>query len=54
MATHNSNVKRYLEPLVNKGLIALTEPDKPGSRNQRYFTTEKVKHLLQVVKQASG
>ena len=54
MATHNSNIKRYLDPLIDKGLIALTDPDKPTSRNQRYFTTEKGKHLLQVVKQASN
>ncbi|MDR2699069.1 MAG: Fic family protein [Candidatus Methanoplasma sp.] len=29
--------ENYLKPAVEAGLISLTEPDKPTSRNQRYF-----------------
>lgn len=33
----NSFRKNYLNPALNAGLIAMTEPDKPTSRNQRYY-----------------
>lgn len=29
--------KNYLQPALESGLIGMTEPDKPTSRNQRYF-----------------
>lgn len=29
--------KNYLQPALEAGLIGMTEPDKPTSRNQRYF-----------------
>lgn len=29
--------QNYLQPALNAGLIGMTEPDKPTSRNQRYF-----------------
>ena len=29
-------VHRYLDPLIEEGRIAMTVPDKPNSRNQRY------------------
>lgn len=29
--------KNYLQPALAAGLIAMTEPNKPNSRNQRYF-----------------
>lgn len=35
--------KTYLQPAVEAGLVALTIPDKPTSRNQRYYLTEKGK-----------
>ena len=35
--------KNYLQPAVEAGLVALTIPDKPTSRNQKYYLTEKGK-----------
>ena len=29
--------KNFLQPALEAGLIGMTEPDKPTSRNQRYF-----------------
>lgn len=29
--------KNYLQPALNAGLIGMTEPDKPTSKNQKYF-----------------
>lgn len=31
-------MKRYVEPLLQSGQLAMTEPEKPKSRNQRYVT----------------
>lgn len=31
-------LKRYLEPLVDVGIIQMTIPDKPGSKKQKYVT----------------
>lgn len=35
--------KNYLQPAIEAGLIALNFPDKPTSRNQKYYLTEKGK-----------
>ena len=32
--------KRYLEPLIRAGLIAMSEPDHPKSPRQRFYTVE--------------
>ncbi|QES88508.1 Fic family protein [Rhizosphaericola mali] len=36
----------YLQPAINAGYIALTLPDKPTSRNQRYYLTQKGKNRI--------
>ena len=38
--------KNYLQPAIEVGLVALTIPDKPTSRNQKYYLTEKGKNIL--------
>ena len=35
-------VRKYLNPLLDQGLLARTVPDKPNSRNQRYITARNV------------
>lgn len=37
MKSRNTFQANYLRPAIAAGLIGLTEPDKPRSRNQRYF-----------------
>ena len=34
-------VNKYIKPLLDKGLLQMTIPDKPGSRLQKYYTVEK-------------
>ena len=34
-------VRKYLDPLIEKGRIAMTVPAKPNSRNQKYVTIQK-------------
>ena len=31
-------VRKYLNPLLDRGLLVRTVPDRPNSRNQRYIT----------------
>lgn len=38
--------QNYLQPAIEAGFVALTIPDKPTSRNQRYYLTDKGKALL--------
>ena len=46
ISTHPKNYKRYIVPLLEKGLLSMTLPDKPNSKNQKYITTEKGKVFL--------
>jgi len=38
--------KNYLQPALESGLIAMTQPDSPRSPTQKYFLTEKGKGML--------
>lgn len=37
---------KYIKPLISEGLLAMTVPNKPNSRLQKYYTTGKGKSLL--------
>ena len=39
-------MKKYIKPLIAEGLLAMSIPDKPNSRLQKYYTTEKGKSLI--------
>ena len=41
--------KNYLKPAIEKGLVALTIPDKPTSIKQQYYLTEKGEQLLTII-----
>jgi len=41
---------KYLNPLLNYEFLGLTNPNKITSPNQKYFTTEKGKELLEGLK----
>lgn len=43
------NYKRHIVPLLERGLIAMTIPDKPQSRLQRYRLTPEGRALLAAV-----
>ncbi len=38
--TDKRTVRKYLEPLIKEGRIAMTVPDKPTSKNQKYITVK--------------
>ena len=42
---HRNNTKvKYIDPLIEDGLLEMTIPDKPNSRNQRYRLTHDLSH----------
>ena len=45
--------EKYLVPAVAQGLVALTLPDKPTSRYQKYYLTEKGKEVLASLKKTN-
>ena len=40
MVNSTLNNSRHLVPLIDNSLIQMTEPSKPRSKNQKYYTTE--------------
>ena len=38
--------KKYLDPLMKMGILAMTQPDSPKSPTQKYYLTEMGKALL--------
>ena len=46
ITTHTKNYERHIVPLLEKGLLTMTLPDKPKSKNQKYIATEKGRQLL--------
>jgi len=42
--------KNYLNPAIEQGFVALTIPDKPTSKNQKYYLTDKGKEFLKTLK----
>lgn len=39
--------KNYLNPLIEAGLVKMTQPDSPNSPTQRYVLTEEGRKLLE-------
>ncbi len=48
LKTHTDNFKNHIEPLLNKGFIRRTIPNKPTSKHQKYFTTERGKLVIYI------
>lgn len=46
ISNHYSNYKNYVLPLVEKEYLSMTNPEKPKTQFQKYFTTSKGKNLL--------
>ena len=46
ISVQTKNYEHHIVPLLEKGLLAMTLPDTPKSKNQKYVTTEKGRKLL--------
>jgi ATP-dependent DNA helicase RecG len=47
VTNHRKNYENYMFPMVNKGWLIMTIPDKPTSPNQQYLTTLKGRLVLE-------
>ncbi|PIE88862.1 MAG: hypothetical protein CR997_14155 [Acidobacteria bacterium] len=45
--------KNYINPLITNGLLAMTKPDKPQAKNQKYILTELGLQLVHLWKKSS-
>ena len=48
LKTHTDNFKNHIEPLLLKGFIRRTIPNKPTSKLQKYFTTERGRTIVYI------
>ena len=46
LINHSANFINYIKPLLDYGIIEMTQPNKPNSQHQKYRLTEKGKKLL--------
>lgn len=46
LTNQTKNYRRYVEPLLKKELLRMTNPENPRDRNQKYLSTTKRKALL--------
>ncbi|MDR2234088.1 MAG: putative DNA binding domain-containing protein [Tannerella sp.] len=46
ISPHPNNYARHIVPLLQKGFLTMTLPDKPKSKNQKYVTTNKGKKVI--------
>ena len=47
LSKQTKNFKNNIEPAVDNGLLAMTLPHKPTSKNQKYITTKKGRRIIE-------
>ena len=52
LVNNANNFETYIKPLVAKGWLSMTIPDKPTSPNQKYLTTLKGRLVLEILKKS--
>jgi hypothetical protein len=48
LRTHTDNFKNHIEPLLKNGFIRRTIPNKPTSKLQKYYTTERGRVVIYI------
>lgn len=46
LSNQTKNFNDNVKPAIDSGLLEMTMPDKPRSKNQQYITTDKGKRIL--------